>query len=101
MAMQFRIWAMVFGSWPPKIVSGLFWNRSSCGRRLTDLGREIGCLAGVPRGAGGVAEVAPCRHSTRTSRLRHTRIGIYPGGEAHIAGHDLQRIGTACWILGG
>ena len=69
--------------------------------KVDDLGREIGCLAGVPRCAGGVAEVAPCRHSTRTSRLCHTRIGIYSGGEAHIAGHDFQRIGTARWILWG
>src|ERR1700726_4302879 len=48
--------------------------------KVDDLGREIGCLAGVPRGAGGVAKGAPCGHSTRASRLCHTRIGIYPGG---------------------
>jgi hypothetical protein len=44
--------------------------------KVDDLGRKIGCLAGVPRRAGGVAEVAPCWHSTRTSRLCHTRIWI-------------------------
>src|SRR6195256_3128250 len=100
MAMQFRIWATVLGSWAEDrqwaVLEPLLLPA-----KVDHLGREIGCLAGVPRGAGGLAEVAPCWHSTRTSRLCHTRIWVYPGGKAHIAGHDFQRIGAARRILWG
>src|ERR1700736_6793120 len=67
--------------------------------KIDDLGREIGCLAGVPRSAGGVAGGAPRPHSTWASPLFHARIEICPRGEAHIAGRAFQRIGTVRWIL--